>query len=53
MQKKDDPSDREIVISRVIHFPRELVWDAMTNPKHVVNWWGPRGFTTRIETMDF
>jgi uncharacterized protein YndB with AHSA1/START domain len=25
----------------------------MTNPKHVVNWWGPRGFTTTIEEMDF
>ena len=24
----------------------------MANPKHVVNWWGPRGFTTTIEKMD-
>jgi uncharacterized protein YndB with AHSA1/START domain len=47
-----DTSDREIVITRIIHFPRELVWNAMTDPKHVVNWWGPRGFTTTIEKMD-
>jgi uncharacterized protein YndB with AHSA1/START domain len=47
-----DPSDREIVITRIIHFPRELVWEAMTNPKHVVHWWGPRGFSTTIETME-
>lgn len=46
-------ADREIVISRDFNAPRELVWEAMTNPKHVVNWWGPRGFTTTIETMDF
>ena len=46
-------SDREITISRVVSAPRELVWEAMTNPKHVVNWWGPRGFSTTIETMDF
>lgn len=45
--------DREIVILRDFNAPRELVWEAMTNPKHVVNWWGPRGFTTTIETMDF
>jgi len=45
-------SNREIVITRIIHFPRELVWEAMTNPKHVVNWWGPRGFTTTIEKME-
>jgi len=29
-----------------------LVWEAWTNPKHVVQWWGPRGFTTTIEEMD-
>jgi uncharacterized protein YndB with AHSA1/START domain len=44
--------DREIVINRVVDAPRELVWRAMTNPKHVVQWWGPRGFTTTIEKMD-
>jgi len=48
-----DTSDREIVITREFQAPRELVWDAMTNPKHVVNWWGPRGFSTTIEVMDF
>ena len=46
-------TDREIVISRDFEAPRELVWEAMTNPKHVVNWWGPRGFSMTIEEMDF
>src|SRR5260221_1130217 len=49
----NETSDREIVITREFNAPRELVWEAMTNPKHVVNWWGPRGFSTTIETMDF
>ena len=44
--------DREIKISREFDAPRELVWQAMTDPKHVVNWWGPRGFSTTIEEMD-
>ena len=54
MVAKNEPptADRELVISRVIHFPRQLVWDAMTDPKHIVNWWGPRGFTTTIEKME-
>jgi uncharacterized protein YndB with AHSA1/START domain len=43
---------REIFISREFNAPRELVWEAMTNPRHVVNWWGPRGFSTTIEEMD-
>jgi uncharacterized protein YndB with AHSA1/START domain len=46
-------ADREIVITRTFDAPRELVWDAMTNPQHVVNWWGPRGFSTTVEKMDF
>lgn len=45
-------SDREIVIARDFRAPRELVWEAMTDPSHVANWWGPRGFTTVTDTMD-
>ena len=45
-------ADREIVVSRVFNAPRKLVWQAMTRPEHLVHWWGPRGFTTTIETMD-
>jgi len=45
-------ADREIVITRTFDAPRELVWEAMTNPEHVVNWWGPNGFSTTIEKMD-
>ena len=47
-----DASDREIVITRVVDAPRELVWEAWTNPEHVARWWGPNGFTTTIEKMD-
>ena len=46
-------SDREIVISRVVDAPRELVWRAWTEPQHVAQWWGPRGFSTTIKRMDF
>jgi len=44
--------DRELVITRVFDAPRELIWDAWTDPKQIVNWWGPRGFTTTIRKMD-
>ncbi len=46
-------ASREIFLSREFDAPRELVWEAMTNPKHVVHWWGPRGFTNTMQTMDF
>ena len=46
-------ADREFIVSRDFAAPRELVWQAMTDPKHVVNWWGPRGFSCAIEKIDF
>ena len=49
----ENSSDREIIISRVFDAPRELVWKAMSDPQHVVNWWGPNGFTSTIEKMEF
>jgi uncharacterized protein YndB with AHSA1/START domain len=45
-------ADREIVLSRVFDAPRELVWDALVDPKQVVQWWGPWGFTTTSYEMD-
>lgn len=48
----DGSVDRELVVSRVLAAPRELVWEAWTNPQHVARWWGPKGFSTTIETMD-
>ena len=53
MTKSTVNETERMVVTRVFDAPRELVWEAMTNPKHVVNWWGPRGFSTTIETMDF
>ncbi len=43
----------ELVITRVLHAPRGLVWQAMTDPKHVAHWWGPIGFSTFTEAHDF
>lgn len=36
--------DREIVVSRRFDAPRELVWQAWTDPQAIAEWWGPRGF---------
>jgi len=46
-------SDREIVLTRVFRAPRALVWEAWTKPAHVVNWWGPRGFTNTTKRHEF
>ena len=46
------PMEREIVITRVYDAPRELVFRAWTDPKHMARWWGPKHFTNRVEQMD-
>ncbi|MCI4322856.1 MAG: SRPBCC domain-containing protein [Thermoplasmata archaeon] len=38
----------EIVLSRVIHAPRETVWKAWTEPRRLANWWGPESFTNPV-----
>ncbi|MEA2640074.1 MAG: hypothetical protein QOF51_1468 [Chloroflexota bacterium] len=45
-------ADREIVVSRVLDAPRELVFKAWIDPQHVAQWWGPTGFTTTTHEMD-
>jgi uncharacterized protein YndB with AHSA1/START domain len=49
---KIDTAEREIIITRVFNAPRELVFEAFTNPKHVDHWYGPRGYSTKTSDMD-
>jgi uncharacterized protein YndB with AHSA1/START domain len=46
-------SIQELVIPRIFNAPRELVWEAWTNPVIVQQWWGPRYFTTPYIKIDF
>lgn len=44
--------DKTLSITRLIHAPRELVFEVWTNPEHMRQWWGPNGFTTTIHKME-
>lgn len=46
------PIDRVLTITRLFHAPRELVWRTWTDPKHAINWWGPRDYPARAIEMD-
>ena len=37
------PSDQEIRMTRLFNAPRDLVFEAMTRPEHVREWWGRLG----------
>src|SRR6187455_2284444 len=46
-------ADREVVMSRGIDAPRELVFEAFTEVRHLSQWWGPEGFTTTTRAFEF
>ena len=53
MTKNTVNEAERMVVSRVFDAPRELVWKAWTDPKYVMQWWGPKGFTAPVCQMDF
>jgi uncharacterized protein YndB with AHSA1/START domain len=44
--------DRELVTSRVIDAPRERVFRAFSDPSHLAQSWGPKGFTNTFHEFD-
>jgi uncharacterized protein YndB with AHSA1/START domain len=53
MAKNTVNKKERMVITRVFDAPRALVWEAWTNPKYVMQWWGPKGFTAPVCKIDF
>ncbi len=51
--KVTTPTDREIVVTRVFNAPRNLVFDAWTNPQYLPHWMlGPDGWTMPVCEID-
>jgi uncharacterized protein YndB with AHSA1/START domain len=53
MTKSTGNEVERMVVTRVFDAPRALVWKAWTDPKYVMQWWGPKGFTSPVCEMDF
>ncbi len=48
-----DSAQRVLVITRVFDAPRDLVFKAWSEPERLVQWFGPKGFTsTVVGSMD-
>lgn len=43
----------ELVFTRRYAAPRALVFAVWSDPRHIGNWWGPKGFTTTTKFMEF
>ena len=48
-----DQDLRSIIGTRIFNAPRDLVFSAWTDAKHLAQWWGPNGFTTTTSAFDF
>jgi uncharacterized protein YndB with AHSA1/START domain len=46
------PAEREIRVERLFDAPRDRVFAAYTDPALIPEWYGPRGTTTIVATMD-
>ena len=42
----------DLVFERTFDAPRQLVWNAFTDPQLIPRWWGPHGTTTTVVEMD-
>jgi uncharacterized protein YndB with AHSA1/START domain len=52
--KVTTPSDQEIRMTRLFNAPRHLVFEAMTRPEHVKEWWGrlDEGYSVPVCEID-
>ncbi len=50
----DNPktTSKDFVIARLLHAPRDLVWQCFTQPERMQQWWGPKGVKVRASKMD-
>jgi uncharacterized protein YndB with AHSA1/START domain len=44
--------DNKLVIERIFNAPKEMVWQAWTDPALVKQWWGPAHFTAPSVKID-
>jgi len=52
MRTEVPAADAVIVMSRIYDAPRDIVWEVMTEAKHVAQWWGGPGYTNPVCEMD-
>ncbi|MBX3295403.1 MAG: SRPBCC domain-containing protein [Acidobacteria bacterium] len=52
-EKELENARNAIVIVREFDAPRETVWKVWTERGHIEKWFGPKGFDTRVDHLEF
>jgi len=47
------PGEPIMIMTRSLNAPRALVWKALSEPEHIVHWWGPHGHKNRVVQFDW
>jgi len=53
MRTSDNKKNRTLSITKVFDAPIKTVWEAWTNPDHVIQWWAPPGMPIKVEKHEF
>jgi uncharacterized protein YndB with AHSA1/START domain len=53
LRQESATTDREVVVSRLVDAPQDLVFEVFTDVRHLSRWWGPDGFTTTTRSFEF
>lgn len=51
--KKENNTSPDFVIARTFDAPRELLWQAWSDPVHFRHWWGSKGCKVKVHKMEF
>jgi uncharacterized protein YndB with AHSA1/START domain len=52
MSPANSVDHRTLVLTHPLDVPRARVFEALTTPEQVAQWWGPEGFNTEHCEMD-
>jgi uncharacterized protein YndB with AHSA1/START domain len=53
MSKVNDASNRTLTLKKVLNAPVKSVWEAWTDPEHIMRWWAPKGMKIDIIEHNF
>ncbi|MBS1493224.1 MAG: SRPBCC domain-containing protein [Bacteroidetes bacterium] len=53
MSEQKENQENELVITRELDAPRDLVWKAWTDAEALAQWWGPKGFDITVHKLEF
>ena len=49
----NDATNRTLILKKTFDVPVNLVWEAWTQPEHLIQWWAPKGMKINVIEHDF